>query len=184
MEEEPDADPLQQGDPSRIRSVLFHDLDEVAVVEEDGHNHGYCRGRGEAGRRDLEVVAYVAIEGGALLDEESVHLSEHGGRNDRSNPYGKQAQHLFGLLHFGNRAEHPWRPNWTNNFYSGFVQKSQGIRGKDSELVMIRFMELDQILGNSHVPFPGGGHEHSGHSCERTAVDNFVPVERSASEED
>lgn len=78
MDYEADSHPLQQGDPSGILGAFTGEGDEEAVVDDDGDEHEDSDEGGEAGGRDLEVGADRAVEGCALLDEESVCLCNHG----------------------------------------------------------------------------------------------------------
>ena len=68
--------------------------------------------RHEGGRRDLEVVTtYIdsAVQGGALLHEQSVHLGDYGGWKEARDPNRDHPQHLFGFLDFRDGGQHPWR---------------------------------------------------------------------------
>lgn len=66
---------MERRDASRVLSPSSHDSDEVAVVQEDANEHADGVEGDEAGRGDLEVRAHVAVERGALFDEEGVYLN-------------------------------------------------------------------------------------------------------------
>lgn len=78
LDDEADAEPLQQGDAAGVAGAALHEGDEVAVVHGDGEEHGEGDEAAEGGGRDLEGGAEVAVEGGALLHEEGVDLSPDG----------------------------------------------------------------------------------------------------------
>lgn len=81
LDNEADAEALQESDASGVPRAALHQGDEVAIVHGDGDEHREGHEAAEGGCRNLEGGAQVAVEGGALLDEEGVDLSPDGARD-------------------------------------------------------------------------------------------------------
>lgn len=124
VEEEADAEALEQRDASGVASAAPGEGDEEAVVEGDGEEHGEGDEGAEGSRGEAETPAEGAVEGGALLHEERVHLRPDGAGDQRGEPHHAHAQHKLRLLHLGHRA----RRAASAPFHSRLVQEPTYVR--------------------------------------------------------
>lgn len=102
-EEEPGADSLEHGDAGGEAGEVPGGGDEEAVVEGDGDED--CGAGNDLERRRREVEGGDgAVQGGALLGEESAVLGYDGGEGEAAQPYGDETEEELHLLHLAHAA--------------------------------------------------------------------------------
>ncbi|BAS93455.1 Os05g0336000, partial [Oryza sativa Japonica Group] len=103
LERRPDAEALQERDAAGFAGAAAGEGDEHAVVDRDGEEHGDGDEAAEGGRRDADA-ADGAVQGGALLHEQRVHLRPDGARHQRRQPHHDHPRDQLHLLHLRHRA--------------------------------------------------------------------------------
>ncbi|CAA7410518.1 unnamed protein product [Spirodela intermedia] len=121
VQDEADADSLQEGDPPRVPGPPPHDRDEVAVVEGDRDEHGQGNKDRQAGGGDLEVRPHSPVKRHALLDEEGVYLRQHDAGYERREQNWDHPEDLLRLLHLRHCGQRPHRRR--PRPHRGFVQQ-------------------------------------------------------------
>jgi len=108
LERAPDAQALEERNAARIARAAPDQRHQHAVVRRDAEQHGDGDEAAQGRRRDAHS-AHGAVQRGALLHEQGVHLRPDGAGHQRGQPHRDHSDNQLHLLHLGHRARQPPR---------------------------------------------------------------------------